>query len=170
MANVLLLITAILLAYFPSNSVAQGNTPVKYTVQPWLACIHTASVKYFIDALLIEAVMEQESSFNPRAVNRSNSNGTADYGLMMVNSGNIPKLIREGIISTAQELLDKPCLNIQIGTRLLASHFQVCGVSWNCLGSYNAGLVISVIGYVRTTPTISGNVINGCCVNGGASS
>ncbi|MFC0146136.1 transglycosylase SLT domain-containing protein [Pectobacterium cacticida] len=67
-----------------------------------MACIHTASVKYFIDALLIEAVMEQESSFNPRAVNRSNSNGTADYGLMMVNSGNIPKLIREGIISTAQ--------------------------------------------------------------------
>lgn len=139
MANVLLLITVISLAYFPGYSVAQGKTSVKYTVQPWLACINAASVKYFIDALLIEAVMEQESSFNPRAVNRSNSDGTADYGLMMVNSGNIPKLIREGAIATVQELLDKPCLNIQIGTRLLASHFQVCGVSWNCLGSYNAG-------------------------------
>ncbi|MNR66298.1 hypothetical protein D3C85_1897120 [compost metagenome] len=28
---------------------------------------------------------------------------------------------------------------MQIGTRILASHFQVCGISWNCLGSYNAG-------------------------------
>lgn len=139
MANVLLLITVISLAYFPGNSVAQGKTPVKFTVQPWLACINAASVKYFIDALLIEAVMEQESGFNPLAVNRSNSDGSADYGLMMVNSGNVQKLIREGVIATVQELLDKPCLNIQIGTRLLASHFQVCGVSWNCLGSYNAG-------------------------------
>lgn len=139
MANVLLLSTIILLAYFPGHSVAQGKSPVKYTVQPWLACINDSSVKYFIDALLIEAMMEQESGFNPRAVNRSNSDGSADYGLMMVNSGNVPKLIREGIIATVQDLLDKPCLNIQIGTRLLASHFQVCGVTWNCLGSYNAG-------------------------------
>lgn len=139
MAKVLLLITVISLGYFPGNSVAQGKTPVKYTVQPWLACINTASVKYFIDTLLIEALMEQESGFNPQAVNRSNSDGSADYGLMMVNSGNVPGLIREGVIATVQDLLDKPCLNIQIGTRLLASHFQVCGVTWNCLGSYNAG-------------------------------
>ncbi|WP_234830691.1 type 4 pilus major pilin [Pectobacterium carotovorum] len=35
----LMLITAILLAYFPGNSVAQGKSPAKYTytVQPWRA-------------------------------------------------------------------------------------------------------------------------------------
>nr|WP_286206845.1 transglycosylase SLT domain-containing protein [Escherichia coli] len=30
-------------------------------------------------------------------------------------------------------------LNIHIGSWILARHFQICGVSWNCLGSYNAG-------------------------------
>lgn len=42
-------------------------------------------------------------------------------------------------IRDKNDLLNKPCLNVQIGTWILAKHFQVCGVSWNCLGSYNAG-------------------------------
>ena len=58
---------------------------------------------------------------------------------MQINSTHVPKLIRMGIIQSAEDLLKRPCLNIQIGAWILASHFQVCGVTWNCLGSYNAG-------------------------------
>lgn len=39
----------------------------------------------------------------------------------------------------SEDLITKPCLNIHIGSWILARHFQICGVSWNCLGSYNAG-------------------------------
>ncbi len=58
---------------------------------------------------------------------------------MMVNSTHIPRLVSMGVIRDKNDLLNKPCLNVQIGTWILAKHFQVCGVSWNCTGSYNAG-------------------------------
>ena len=58
---------------------------------------------------------------------------------MQINSTHIPGLIKKGFINSAQDLLTRPCLNVQIGTWILARHFQVCGISWNCLGSYNAG-------------------------------
>ncbi|MGC0788637.1 lytic transglycosylase domain-containing protein [Pantoea agglomerans] len=107
-------------------------------------CFDAAGVKYHIDPLLIQAIATGESSLNAGIthINRDARTGRAvstDYGLMQVNSTHIPSLIAKGFISSPQDLLTKPCLNVQIGTWILASHFQVCGISWNCLGSYNAG-------------------------------
>ncbi|MDR3430726.1 MAG: lytic transglycosylase domain-containing protein [Rouxiella aceris] len=107
-------------------------------------CFDAAGAKYHVEPLLIKAIAQGESSLNPSNthINRDKITGrelSEDYGLMQVNSTHIPELIREGVIANKNELLTRPCLNVQIGTRILASHFQVCGISWNCLGSYNAG-------------------------------
>ncbi|EAS0616171.1 lytic transglycosylase domain-containing protein, partial [Salmonella enterica subsp. enterica serovar Dahomey] len=50
----------------------------------------------------------------------------------------IPELQAMGVIRSADDLY-RPCLNVQTGAWGLAKHFQVCGITWNCLGSYNAG-------------------------------
>lgn len=107
------------------------------------ACFNAAGARYQIEPLLLKSVAKGESGFRPRVTNTNrDKKGRAistDYGLMQVNSTHIPKLKRLGVIQGAEDLLTRPCLNIQIGAWILASHFQVCGVTWNCLGSYNAG-------------------------------
>ncbi|MFJ5434081.1 lytic transglycosylase domain-containing protein [Pectobacterium sp. CHL-2024] len=107
-------------------------------------CFDAAGAKYQVDTLLVKAIADGESSLNPEAININRDKETRrevsrDYGLMQVNSTHIPKLISMGVIRSPKDLLTKPCLNVQIGTWILAKHFQVCGISWNCLGSYNAG-------------------------------
>lgn len=107
-------------------------------------CFDAAGQKYQVDPLLIEAITIGESSKRPGIThaNRSPKTGkivSTDYGLMQINSIHIPELIKKGYINNTQDLLTRPCLNVQIGTWILAGHFKVCGISWNCLGSYNAG-------------------------------
>lgn len=113
-------------------------SPVQAATPSHSACFIQAGRMYQIDPLLLEAIARRESSLNPRAINTRNRNGTSDYGMMQVNSGHLPVLKKKGIIRSHRDLFD-PCLNIQIGAWLLAQHFKVCGVNWNCLGSYNAG-------------------------------
>ncbi|KFB99261.1 PilT family plasmid conjugative transfer putative membrane protein [Trabulsiella guamensis ATCC 49490] len=107
-------------------------------------CFESAGAKYHIDPLLVKAIAIGESSLRSDVtnINRDKKTGQAlstDYGLMQVNSSHIASLIAQGYIRSSQDLLNRPCLNVQIGTWILAKHFQVCGISWNCLGSYNAG-------------------------------
>ena len=54
----------------------------------------------------------------------------------------IPLLKKRGIIKDERDLLDNPCLNIKIGTEILYNHFSLCGVKWQCLGTYNAGFAM----------------------------
>lgn len=107
-------------------------------------CFDAAAAKYHVSPLLIKSMAIGESNLDPHATNDNRDKKTGkikstDYGLMMVNSTHIPRLVSMGVIRDKNDLLNKPCLNVQIGTWILAKHFQVCGVSWNCLGSYNAG-------------------------------
>lgn len=106
-------------------------------------CFQAAGARYQIDPVLLEAVAVQESGLNPRAINTNrNKAGKAvstDYGVMQINSTHIPTLIAMGVIRSKDDLLNNACLNVQIGAWILAKHLQICGVSWSCLGSYNAG-------------------------------
>ena len=105
-------------------------------------CFESAGAKYHIDPLLVKAIGESSLRPDVTNINRDKKTGQAlstDYGLMQVNSSHIASLIAQGYIRSSQDLLNRPCLNVQIGTWILAKHFQVCGISWNCLGSYNAG-------------------------------
>lgn len=106
-------------------------------------CFQAAGARYQIDPVLLEAMAVQESGLNPRATNTNrNKSGKAvstDYGVMQINSTHIPTLISMGVIRSQDDLLNNACLNVQIGAWILAKHLQTCGVSWSCLGSYNAG-------------------------------
>ncbi|HCQ0223206.1 TPA: lytic transglycosylase domain-containing protein [Escherichia coli] len=106
-------------------------------------CFKEAGARYQIDPRLLMAIAQQESGMNPTIINTNrNKSGKAvsyDYGVMQVNSNHIPKLIGMGIIKSKDDLLNNPCLNVQIGAWILATHLQKCGVNWSCLGSYNAG-------------------------------
>jgi soluble lytic murein transglycosylase-like protein len=106
-------------------------------------CFQAAGARYQIDPVLLEAMAVQESGLNPRAINTNrNKAGKAvstDYGVMQINSTHIPTLISMGVIRSKDDLLNNACLNVQIGAWILAKHLQACGVSWSCLGSYNAG-------------------------------
>lgn len=117
---------------------------VKNWTNKWDICFAVAGARYQIEPLLLKAISVGESSLKPGAINFNKDKKTGkinsiDYGLMQINSTHIPKLIMMGVIKESNDLITKPCLNIHIGSWILAKHFQVCGVNWNCLGSYNAG-------------------------------
>lgn len=106
-------------------------------------CFAEAGQRYHIDPLLLQAIAIKESTLNPTiiGVNRDKKGKVTsrDYGLMQINDSNANRLIRMGVIHSHQDLLKNACLNVQAGAWVLARHFQVCGITWDCLGSYNAG-------------------------------
>ncbi|EEJ4252255.1 lytic transglycosylase domain-containing protein [Salmonella enterica subsp. enterica serovar 4,[5],12:b:-] len=107
------------------------------------ACFAQAGQRYLIDPKLLKSIAIVESSLIPDRISHNRGKAgkilSTDYGLMQINSSHIPRLKKLGVIKDKSELIDKPCLNIQIGAWILATHFQKCGINWSCLGSYNAG-------------------------------
>jgi soluble lytic murein transglycosylase-like protein len=105
---------------------------------PVQACWQDAEARYGIDARLLHAIAQQESSLNPHAVNRSQiaPADSVDIGLMQINSRWLPILARHGI--SESDLLN-PCTNIQVGAWILAQSFLRHGPTWEAVGAYNAG-------------------------------
>ena len=122
-----LVMTLLILSFSSGPLMASTNSPPA----TFDACFNNAGARYQIEPLLLKAVAKGESSFRPWVTNTNRDKKgnpvSTDYGLMQINSTHVPKLVRMGVIQGAEDLLKRPCLNIQIG------------VTWNCLGSYNAG-------------------------------
>lgn len=95
-------------------------------------CFDKAAEKYGVDPKLLVAIAQQESGLNPRAVNL-NRNGTADYGLMQINSENLASIG----LSPAEVM--EPCLNVHLGAWILAKFIKTHGPTWRAVGAYNAG-------------------------------
>ncbi len=99
-----------------------------------------------IEPNLIKAIALVESNLKKDSIgkNRDKKNNikSFDYGLMQINQMHIPMLKKRGIIKDERDLLDNPCLNIKIGTEILYKHFSRCGMTWQCLGTYNAGFAM----------------------------
>lgn len=106
-------------------------------------CFKEAGQRYRVDPMLLEAISITESSLRPGAVNvNRDAEGhvlSTDYGLMQVNSRHVNRLIGLGVIKRPEDLLKNACFNVQVGAWVLAQHLRVCGNTWRCLGSYNAG-------------------------------
>ncbi|GAB1845837.1 type III secretion system invasion protein IagB [Achromobacter xylosoxidans] len=99
-------------------------------------CFEAAGERYRIDPLLLYAIAQVESSLRPGAINH-NRNGTADYGVMQINSIHFPWLKQHGI--DARRLLDEPCTTVHVGAAILADMMSRYGYSWEAVGAYNAG-------------------------------
>jgi soluble lytic murein transglycosylase-like protein len=97
-------------------------------------CFEWASQRYGMSALLLQAIAQQESGLNPKALNR-NSNGSTDVGLMQINTSWLPTLARHGI--RPADLWD-PCTNIMVGAWILGSNLVRMGPTVAALGAYNA--------------------------------
>ncbi len=99
-------------------------------------CYDLASRQYAVPASLLRAVAQQESAGNPHAVNY-NRNGSADLGLMQINSQWLGALKRHGIDS--RDLWD-PCVNVLVGAWILANNFARMGYNAQALGAYNSSV------------------------------
>ncbi|EFA2250006.1 lytic transglycosylase domain-containing protein [Escherichia coli] len=110
------------------------------------ACFNEAGTMFRIEPNLIKAIALVESNLKKDSIgkNRDKKNNikSFDYGLMQINQMHIPMLKKRGIIKYERDLLDNPCLNIKIGTEILYKHFSRCGMTWQCLGTYNAGFAM----------------------------
>ncbi|MCD3848040.1 lytic transglycosylase domain-containing protein [Escherichia coli] len=110
------------------------------------ACFNEAGTMFRIEPNLIKAIALVESNLKKDSIgkNRDKKNNikSFDYGLMQINQMHIPILKKRGIIKDERDLLDNPCLNIKIGTEILYKHFSRCGMTWQCLGTYNAGFAM----------------------------
>ncbi|HDH3596780.1 TPA: lytic transglycosylase domain-containing protein [Escherichia coli] len=110
------------------------------------ACFNEAGTMFRIEPNLIKAIALVESNLKKDSIgkNRDKKNNikSFDYGLMQINQMHIPMLKKRGIIKDERDLLDNPCLNIKIGIEILYKHFSRCGMTWQCLGTYNAGFAM----------------------------
>ena len=110
------------------------------------SCSSEAGTMFRIEPNLIKAIALVESNLKKDSIgkNRDKNNNikSLDYWLMQINQMHIPLLKKRGIIKDERDLLDNPCLNIKIGTEILYNHFSRCGVTWQCLGTYNAGFAM----------------------------
>jgi soluble lytic murein transglycosylase-like protein len=112
----------------------------KYSLAQEALCFNEAGGKYHIDPLLLQAIAEVESSLNTQAINYNRRKGkvtSIDYGVMQINSSHLKELAPMGV--TKEDLLSDPCLNVNVGAWILARNLRAGGVSWNTIGSYNAG-------------------------------
>jgi len=99
------------------------------------SCFEDAAAWYGVNVNLLYAIAKTESGLNPKAINRSNRNGSYDIGMMQINSSWLPALRKYGI--TENQLYDA-CTSIQVGAWILAQNIQKMGVTWNAVGAYNA--------------------------------
>jgi len=100
-------------------------------VEDLLPLIHGAAARHGLDRHLVEAVVEAESSGNPRAVSRARA-----YGLMQVR---LPTALdMAGREVTVDELLD-PAVNLELGCRYLSRMLARFGDVRLALMAYNAG-------------------------------
>lgn len=102
---------------------------------PAYACWEAAAARYGVNPHLLVAIAKTESGMNPRAINRSNKNGSYDIGLMQINSRWLPTLRKFGI---EEEHLWDPCVNIHVGAWVLGDNMRRLGNSWEAVGAYNA--------------------------------
>lgn len=103
---------------------------------PYRECFFAASSFYGIDPALLVAIANVESGMDMSAIN-INKNGSADFGLMQINSHWEGTLHDLGI--SYDEVKTSACLNIHVGAWVLASNFSRSGVDWLAVGAYNAG-------------------------------
>lgn len=99
-------------------------------------CFREAAEQYGIPEVLLQSIAKVESQNNPLAVNK-NSNKSADYGLMQINSTHLDALAKWNIDKDA--LLKDACLNLKVGAWILADNIKRFGYNWNAIGAYNVG-------------------------------
>ncbi len=98
------------------------------------SCITQASAQYHVPATVIVSVLEVENGQVGDA--NVNSNGTIDYGPMQINSVWLKRL--EPFNYTAHDLQYDPCINVNVGTWILAQKIAANKSVWKGIGDYHS--------------------------------
>lgn len=109
------------------------------------ACLKAAAQQYGLSYILLRAIAEQESRYDPVAIGR-NPNGSLDIGLMQINSAWLPLLQAYGV--TSNSLLD-PCTNAFVGAWVLRINVERLGATWGAVGAYNANSAAKQLDYAK---------------------
>ena len=107
------------------------------------ACFVAAEKKFSLPSGILRAIAKVESNFNPRAVNKSNANGTVDLGMMQINSIHLPRLAAAG---WRAEDFWNPCKSIEAGAEILRAGIDAGGSLLAGLSRYNTGQSSSPVG------------------------
>lgn len=102
----------------------------------WTRC-KKATADYEKYYAFILGCIQHESTFMARATHH-NSNGTTDRGIMQINSSNLGKMKRAGLIAGAEDLFD-PFKCIDCGLWLMNQYIDKFGVSESAYYAYNTG-------------------------------
>lgn len=125
-----------LLMVLPFALVAHSSQAVEresFFSIPYWNCFERAAEEYRLNPLLLAAIAEQESSFNPHAIN---TNGGRAVGLMQIHSWWFPKLSAYGI---SEKDLYNACTNVAVGAWIFSQKTARYGNTWKAVGSYFAG-------------------------------
>lgn len=97
-------------------------------------CFEEAAERHGVNAFMLNVIASHESRLNERSVVQ-NSNGSADLGLMGINSVHLDDLKVFGI---GREQLMDACVNVNVGAWLLAKKIKKYGNTWQAYGAYHS--------------------------------
>ena len=121
----------------------------------WTQCKKaTADYKNYYAFML--GAIQHESSFRAKATH-TNGNGTIDRGICQINSSNIGKMKRAGLISSSHDLFD-PYKCIDCGFWLMNQYIEMFGVSESAYFAYNTGREKN--GSNKNSRKVMGNMAN----------
>lgn len=99
-----------------------------------VVCINQAAKNYKVPAELILAVITIEGGRNGMAT--PNNNGTADYGVMQVNTIWLNKAKNRGY--SPYQLQYEPCQNVDLGTWILSKNISQSSDIKRAIGNYHS--------------------------------
>lgn len=99
-----------------------------------IECINQAAVEYHVPATLIISVLKTENGKAGSAT--PNKNGTYDYGPMQINSSWVTKIAAYGY--SAKSLQYNPCINVSVGTWILANEIASNQDLWQGVADYHS--------------------------------
>lgn len=99
-----------------------------------LECINHAALLYHVPATVIISVLETEGGKIGSA--SRNKNKTYDYGPMQINSSWLGTLSKYGY--TQKDIQYDPCINVKVGTWILAQGITEGKDVLNGIGNYNS--------------------------------
>lgn len=116
-----------------------------FEVTPLPVCAYQYAEAYSVPLQIIQAVRIKESGGN-QGVGKvcANSDGSCDIGAMQINEWWLPKLHKQNI--DANLLIEDECVNIAVGTWILAANFYQHKNWADALAVYNTGKKNTVIG------------------------
>lgn len=115
------LLMAVMLAAWAAHTAQVAASPLDNPEV--IACAQQSSDAFGVPLELIHLILRLEGGW-PGA-QQKNKNGSYDLGPMQVNTEWLPRLNKRGVAVTLEDVRDNVCVNVSVGTWLLAHELFV---------------------------------------------